>query len=62
MLTIKIDKGKMEEKNIISILEYIVSMGLDAIKVNTDLGSLPLDYVAIFSKNEREFDDLKNFI
>lgn len=52
----------MKERDFISILEHIVSKGIEAIKSNTECDYLPLDYVAVFSKDEKEFDDLKNFV
>ncbi len=50
-------KQKLEE-----IVNYIVNQGLKAIIDNTKEEGLVVDYLAIFSKDESEFDDLHELV
>ena len=52
----------MTQNELVTLLEYIVSRGKEAIQQNTGLVDLPLDYVAIFTKDQAEFDRLKTFV
>lgn len=49
----------MNKQDLENIVNYLVGQGLKAIGKNTDEKSLPVDYVAIFSKDEQEFKNLE---
>lgn len=49
----------MDKKDLENIVNYLVRQGLKAIRENTDEKSLPIDYVAIFSRDEQEFENLE---
>jgi len=48
----------MSKNELEKIVEYIVAQGLAAIANNTEEQQATLDYVAIFSKDENEFNEL----
>ncbi|MBU0975821.1 MAG: hypothetical protein ABIE03_01575 [Patescibacteria group bacterium] len=52
----------MNKKELYKIIRYIVSCARGAIQKNTDFNNLPLDYLAIFSKNEKEFRALEKLV
>lgn len=48
----------MEHKSLFKIVDTIIARGLEAIKANTDGYEFSLDYVAIFAKDQAEFDEM----
>lgn len=48
----------MTKKDLENIIVYLVNQALEAIEKNTQERNLPVDYVAIFSKNKKEFENL----
>lgn len=52
----------MNKKALESIVHYIVKQAARAIEINTDERSLPIDYLAIFSKDKQEFKNLERLI
>ncbi|MFH1072624.1 MAG: hypothetical protein V1743_04305 [Nanoarchaeota archaeon] len=51
----------MNEYEFNTLINYIVDRGIKAIHDNTEETSFAVDYVAIFSKNDAEFQDLLAF-
>jgi len=49
----------MNQNELKKIVDYIVEQGLSAIKNNTEEKQAVIDYLAIFSKDENEFKNLK---
>ena len=49
----------MNKQDLENIVRYLVKQAIEAIENNTDEKNLPVDYVAIFSKDEQEFNNLE---
>lgn len=52
----------MDEQTFKQIIQYIVSRGVEAIKENTDEFPCPINYLAIFTKDEVEYEDLLKYV
>ena len=50
------------QKDLEDIILYIVKQALEAIAINTNERNLPIDYLAIFSKDEQEFKNLEQLV
>ncbi|MBU0706913.1 hypothetical protein KKG41_00900 [Patescibacteria group bacterium] len=48
----------MTKQDLEKIVNYIVSQGLKAIKDNTDVEGLPVDYMGIFAEDDGEFMEI----
>jgi ATP-dependent Lon protease len=48
----------MDKNSLVQLVKYIVEQGVKAIRSNTVEKQFTIDYVAIFSKNEEEFESL----
>ncbi|KKR02776.1 MAG: hypothetical protein UU78_C0062G0004 [Candidatus Roizmanbacteria bacterium GW2011_GWC2_41_7] len=48
----------MNKAELVKIVHYIIKQGISTIKSNTDEQNSIIDYVAIFSREEKEFTDL----
>ena len=51
----------MDQNQLEKIVNYIIDQGVQAIKDNTDETSFVIDYLAIFAKDESEYQDLLQF-
>lgn len=52
----------MNRKTLENIIHYLVKQAVEAIEANTEEKNLPVDYIAIFSKNEQEFKNLEQLV
>jgi hypothetical protein len=53
--------GNMDKQKLHDLINYIVDQGIKAIRTSTQETDYTLDYLAIFCKNEEEFQDLLKF-
>jgi hypothetical protein len=51
----------MEKQDLAKIINYLIGRGLETIKNNTEGVEVVIDYVAIFAKNDEEFNRLNSF-
>ncbi len=52
----------MTKEQLEEIVIYIVNQGLKAIRENTDEQNLPVDYIGIFAKDDKEYEVMDNVL